>query len=112
MCETIKRDQKQKLNKKYITENKLFCKTMKPSFTDKTLTDLKNTIAESNRVVSDCFWWFQFSHFGNILQDLGIDGLTSISLENDTATRRKTIRNIKILKLLKFRLPIPEVKWL
>ena len=75
---------------------------------DKTLTDLKNTIAESNRVVSDCFWWFQFSHFGNILQDLGIDGLTSISLENDTATRRKTIRNIKILKLLNFDFPFQK----
>ena len=41
------------LDVKYITENKLFWKTAKPSFTDKTLEDEKITLVENNEVVSD-----------------------------------------------------------
>ena len=41
------------LNVKYITENKLFWKTVKPSFTDKTLKDERITLVENNKVVSD-----------------------------------------------------------
>ena len=41
------------LNVKYITENKLFWKTVKASFTEKTLKDERITIVENNKVVSD-----------------------------------------------------------
>ena len=41
------------LNVKYITENKLFWKTVKPSFTDKTLKDERINLIENNKVASD-----------------------------------------------------------
>ena len=41
------------LNVKYITVNKLFRKTVKPSFTDKTLEDERITLVENNKLVSD-----------------------------------------------------------
>ena len=41
------------LNVKYITKNKLFWKTVKPSFTDKNLKDERITLVENNKVVSD-----------------------------------------------------------
>ena len=41
------------LNVKCITDNKLFWKTVKPSFTDKTLKDERITLVEKNEVISD-----------------------------------------------------------
>ena len=41
------------LNVKYITKNKRFWKTVKPSFTDKNLKDERITLVENNKVVSD-----------------------------------------------------------
>ena len=41
------------LNVKYITKNKLFWKTVKPSFTDKNLKDERITLVENNKIVSD-----------------------------------------------------------
>ena len=81
------------LNVKYITENKLFWKTVKPSFTDKTLQDERITLAENNKVVSDESKLVEIfgKYFGNIVQNLGIDGLTNISSDSETVTIRKAI---------------------
>ena len=81
------------LNVKYITENKLFWKTVKPSFTDKTLKDERITLVENNKVVSDESKLVEIfsKYFGNIVQNLGIDGLTNASSNNDVATIRKAM---------------------
>ena len=78
------------LNVKYITENKLFWKTVKPSFTDKTLKDERITLVENNKVVSDESELVDIftKYFGNIVQNLGIDGLCNTSLDKDTVTIR------------------------
>ena len=78
---------------KYITENKLFWKTVKPSFTDKTLKDERITLVENNKVVSDESKLVEIfsKYFGNIVQNLGIDGLKNISSDNDAVTLRKAI---------------------
>ena len=41
------------LNLKYITENKLFWKTVKPSFVDKILKDKGLILVENNAITSD-----------------------------------------------------------
>ena len=66
------------LNVKYITENKLFWKTVKPSFTEKTLKNERITLIENNKVVSDESKLVEIfcKYFGNIIQNLGIGGLT------------------------------------
>ena len=76
------------LNVKYINENKLFWKTVKPSFTNKTLKDERITLVENNEFVSDeCKLVEIFGkYFGNIVQNLGMDGLTNISSDNDAVT--------------------------
>ena len=78
---------------KYITKNKLFWKTVKPSFTDKTLNDEKITLVEKNKVVSNESKLVQIfgKYFGNIVQNLGIDGLTNTSSDNDAVTIRQAI---------------------
>ena len=57
------------LNGKYITENKLFWKTLKPSLTVKTLKDERITLVENNRVVSDESGLVEVftRYFGNIV---------------------------------------------
>ena len=74
------------LNVKYITENKLFWKTAKSSFTGKTLKDERITLLENNRVVSDESELIESfnKHLVNIVQNLRIDGLRTISSDNDT----------------------------
>ena len=81
------------LNVKYITENKLFWKTVKPSFTDKTLKDERITLVENNKVVSDESEFVEIfsKYFGNIVQNLGVDGLTNDSSDNGVVTIRQTI---------------------
>ena len=81
------------LNVKYITENKLFWNTVKPSFADKTLKDERITLVENNKVVSDESKLVEIfsKYFGNIVQNLGIDGLTNISSDNDAVTIEKAI---------------------
>ena len=76
------------LNIKYINENKLFWKTVKPSFTDKTLKDERITLVENNKVVSDESKLVEIfsKYFGNIIQNLEIDGLTNTSSDNDDVT--------------------------
>ena len=80
-------------NVKYITENKLFWKTVKPSFTDKTLKDERITLVENNKVDLDESKLVDIfsKYFGNIVQNLGIDGLTNISSDNEIGTIRKAI---------------------
>ena len=80
------------LNVKYITENKLFWKTVKPCSTDKTLKDERITLVE-NKVVSDESELVEIfsKYFGNIVQNLGIDGLTNTSSDNDAVTIRQAI---------------------
>ena len=79
-------------NVKYITENKLFWKTVKP-FTHKTLKDERITLVENNKVVSDESKLVEIfsKYFGNIVQNLGIDGLTNTSSDNDAVTIRQAI---------------------
>ena len=48
-----KRDFYNSLDVKNITENKLIWKTVKPSFTDKTLKDERITLVENSKVISD-----------------------------------------------------------
>ena len=69
-------------NVKYITKNKLLWKTVKPSFTDETLKDERITLFENNKFVSDEIKLVEIfsKYFGNIVQNLGIDGLTNIFL--------------------------------
>ena len=78
MCETIKNRQKG-----------VFWKTVKPSFTDKTLKDERITLVENNKVVSDESKLVEI--FGKFVQNLRIDGLTNISSDNETVTIRKAI---------------------
>ena len=81
------------LNVKYITENKLFCNTIKPSFTDKTLKDERITLVENNKVVSDESKLVEIfsKYFRNTVRNLEIDGLINISSGNDAVTIRKAI---------------------
>ena len=85
------------LNVKYITENKLFWKMVKPSFTDKTLKDERITLVEKDKVVSDESKLVEIfsKYFGNIIQNLGIDGLTNTSSDNDAVTIRKAIEKYR-----------------
>ena len=64
------------LNIKYIIENKLFWKTVKPSFTDETSKDKIITLVENNKVVSDESKLVEIfsKYFGNIVRNLGIEG--------------------------------------
>ena len=64
------------LNIKYITENKLFWKTVKLSFTDETSKDKIITLVENNKVVSDESKLVEIfsKYFGNIVRNLGIEG--------------------------------------
>ena len=58
-----------KLNIKYITENKHFQETVKPSFTDKTLEDETTTLVRNNKVVSEESKLVEIfsKYFGNIV---------------------------------------------
>ena len=49
----VKKEFYNNLNVKYISEKKLFWKTVKPYFTDKTLKDERITLVKDNKVVSD-----------------------------------------------------------
>ena len=71
----------------FNSENKLFWKTVK------SLEDERITLVENNKVLSDeCKLVEIFSkYFGKIVQNLGIDGLTSISSVNNAVTTRKAI---------------------
>ena len=92
------------LNVKCITENKLFWKTVELSFTDNTLTDERITLAENNKVVSEKSELLEIfsKYFGNIVQKLGIDGLTNISSDNDTVTRAaEKYQNLPSLKVIR-----------
>ena len=85
------------LDVKCITENKLFRKTVKPSFADKTLKDERITLVENNKVVSDESKLIEIfsKYFGNIVQNLGIDGLTNISSDNAAVSIRKAIKKYR-----------------
>ena len=113
------------LNAKYITENKLFWKTVKPSFADKTFKDERITIVENNLVVSDESELVEsFSrYFGSIFQNLEIDALTNTSLDNGAVSLRQAIEkcqnhpsikvireNIDTTNNFSFDLSNPEVK--
>ena len=66
---------------------------MKPSFTGKTLKDERTTFIENNKVVSDESKLVEiFSKcFGNIVQNIGTDGLTNTSSDNDAVIIRQAI---------------------
>ena len=78
---------------KYINENKLFWKTLKPSFTDKTLKDERITLVEKKKFLWDESKLIEIfsKYFLSIVQDLGIDGLTNISADNNALTIMKAI---------------------
>ena len=82
-----------------MTENKLFWKTVKPLFTDKTLKNERITLVKNNKVVSDESKLVEMlsKYFRDIVQNLGIDGVTNISFDNNALTIRKAIENIKII---------------
>ena len=77
------------LNVKYITENKLFWKTVKRY----RLNFERITLVKNNKVVSDESKLVEIfsKYFGNIVKNLGIDDLTNISSDNDAVTIRKPI---------------------
>ena len=79
------------LNVKYITGIKLFWKTVKPSFAGKTLKDERITLVENNKVVSDESELVEIlsKYFGNIVQNLGIDGLTNTSSDLNPKTHSR-----------------------
>ena len=81
------------LNVKCITENKLFWKTVKPSFTDKALKDKRITLVENNKVASDESKLVELfsKYFGNIVQNLGMHGLTNTSSDNAAVTIRQAM---------------------
>ena len=89
----IRKELYNNLNVKHITENKLFWKNAKPSYTDKTLKDERITLVENNKVVSDESKLVEiFSKcFENIVQNLGIDGLSNTPSDNDAVTIRQAI---------------------
>ena len=62
-------------------------------FTDKTLKDERIVLVENNKVVSNESKLVESfcKYFGNIFQNLGIDGVTNISSDNDAVTIRKVI---------------------
>ena len=68
-------------------------KTVKPSFTDKTLKDERITLVENNKVVSDESKLVEIfsKYFRNIVQNLGIDDLTNTSSDNDPVPTRQAI---------------------
>ena len=81
------------LNVKYIPKNKLFWTFLKPSLTDKTLKNERIAIVGNKKVVSDKIKLVSvFSKsFGNIVQNLRIDGLTNIFSDKEAVTTRKAI---------------------
>ena len=74
-------------------------KTVKPSFTHKTLKDERITLVENNKVVSDESELVEIfcKYFGNIVQNLGIDALSNTSSDNDAVTIRQAIEHIKTI---------------
>ena len=68
-------------------------KTVKSSFTDKTLKDERITLVENNKAVSDESKLVEIfsKYFGNIVQNLGIDDLTNTSSDNGAVTIRQAI---------------------
>ena len=80
MCVTIKKGQTgvcNNLNVKHINEDKLFWKTVKASFTDKTLKDERITLVENKKVISNESELVEIfsKYFGNIVQNLGMVSL-------------------------------------
>ena len=63
-----------KLSEKYITENNLFWKTGKASFTDRTLKDERITLVENNKVFSDESKLVEIfsNYFGTLFKNLGV----------------------------------------
>ena len=57
------------------------------------MKDERITLVENNKVASDESNLVEIfsKYFGNIVQNLGIDGLTNISSDNDAVTIRKAI---------------------
>ena len=57
------------------------------------MKDERITLVENNKVVSDESKLVEIfsKYFGNIVQNLGIDGLTNTSSENDAVTIRQAI---------------------
>ena len=68
------------------------------------MTDERITLAENNKVVSEKSELLEIfsKYFGNIVQKLGIDGLTNISSDNDTVTRAtEKYQNLPSLKVIR-----------
>ena len=57
------------------------------------------TLVENNKIVSDERELVEISskYFGNIVQNLGIDGLTNTSSDNDAVTIRQAIETAALL---------------
>ena len=99
MCETIKKDQKGFLQQ---PQCKIYWKTVKPSFTNKTFKDERITLVENfsvqinflnYRVVSyerelTELTEINCKYFGKIPHNLRIDGLTITSSDNTVSIRK------------------------
>ena len=66
---------------------------LKPSSRDKSLKGERITLVENNKVVSDESKLVEIfsKYFGNIVQNLGIDGITNTSSDNEAVTIRQAI---------------------
>ena len=56
MCFIIQKGKKSfyhHLNTKYVTDNKLFWKVIKPSFSDKAVSNVNTTLVENEEIISD-----------------------------------------------------------
>ena len=62
------------------------------------MKDERITLVENNKVISDESKLAEFfsKYFGNIVQNLGIDGLNNTSSDNDAVTIRQAIKTILV----------------
>ena len=67
------------------------------------MKDERITLVENNEVVSDESKLVEMfsKYFGNIVQNLGIDGLANISSDNDAVTIRKAIEKYPSIKVIR-----------
>ena len=67
------------------------------------MKDERITLVENNKIVLDKSKIVEIfsKYFGNIVQNLGIDGLTNISSDNGAATVRKAIGKYQIYTSIK-----------
>ena len=80
-----KKDFYNNLNAKSITDSKSFWKTVKPSFSDKTLKNETISLIENDKVITEENEVVKIfdSHFSNVVQNLDIENINCISVSDD-----------------------------